>query len=155
VGVYKGGTARLLAAVFRKCDKPVHLFDTFQGMPAVDAQKDLHKQGDFSDTSLESVRQFLADMPNARLYPGIFPTTAAPIENRRFAMVHIDADIYSSVRDSCEFFYPRMNRAGIVMFDDYGTKSCPGAKRAVDEFFANKPERLIYFPTSQAVVIKV
>jgi len=51
VGVYKGGTARLLAKTFERTGKTVHLFDTFSGMPPSDANKDLHKEGDFSDTS--------------------------------------------------------------------------------------------------------
>jgi len=33
VGVYKGGTARLLAKTFERTGKTVHLFDTFSGMP--------------------------------------------------------------------------------------------------------------------------
>src|SRR3954452_6474582 len=36
VGVYKGGTARMLAKVFAPAGKTVHLFDTFAGMPQVD-----------------------------------------------------------------------------------------------------------------------
>ena len=47
VGVYKGGTARILA---RACpQKTVHLFDTFAGMPEVRPEIDSHKPGDFGD----------------------------------------------------------------------------------------------------------
>jgi O-methyltransferase len=53
VGVYKGGTAKLIASVFRKTKTKIHLFDTFQGMPDADPEKDFHKKGDFGDTSLE------------------------------------------------------------------------------------------------------
>ncbi len=84
VGVYRGGTARLLAAVLRKSGKIVDLFDTFEGLPTVDPKKDWHKTGEFADTSVESVRQFLSDMPNAKIYPGLFPATAEAIEGRRF-----------------------------------------------------------------------
>ncbi len=40
-----------------------------------------------------------------------------------------------------------------MVFDDYGFESCPGAKQAVDEFFADKNERPWYLPTGQCVVI--
>lgn len=40
VGVYKGGSAYLLASVLRDTDKTLHLFDTFAGMPHVDEHRD-------------------------------------------------------------------------------------------------------------------
>ena len=52
-GVYQGGTAALLAEVIRKKDaskaKHLCLFDTFEGMPATDSEKDLHRRGDFAE----------------------------------------------------------------------------------------------------------
>jgi len=68
--------------------------------------------------------------------------------------VHIDVDIYQSVKDCCEFFYPRLHAGGVMLFDDYGKWTCPGAKLAVDEFFATKPEKRFYFPSGQCFVIK-
>ena len=152
VGVYRGGTARILARTLNK--KTVHLFDTFSGMPAVDAERDTHRPGDFADTSEESVRAYLASAGNAVLHPGFFPQTAAPLEKASFCFVHIDVDIYQSVGDCCRFFYPRLSPGGVLLFDDYGTPTCPGAQQAVDEFFAGKAERPLYLPTGQCAVIK-
>jgi O-methyltransferase len=154
VGVYRGGTARLIGELLRGSGKQIHLFDTFAGMPDVDQKRDLHRKGDFADTSLESVRASLEDVPNLHFYQGFFPQTAGPIEDKRFSMAHIDVDIYQSVLDCCSFFYPRMNRGGIMIFDDYGVTSCPGAKLAVDEFFKDKPEVPFYIATAQAFVTK-
>lgn len=152
VGVYRGGTARLLAGALK--GKTLHLFDTFEGMPAVDPGRDVHRSGDFSDTSAEAVRAFLAPAGNAVLHPGFFPQTAAGLESASFCFVHVDVDIYRSVGDCCRFFYPRLSAGGAMLFDDYGTPTCPGARQAVDEFFAGKPERPIYLPTGQCVVLK-
>jgi O-methyltransferase len=154
IGVYKGGTARLLARVLSPVSKTLHIFDTFTGMPPVDPRLDQHRQGDFGDASLESVRGFLADLENVRIFPGTFPDTATAIRDERFCLVHVDADIYSSVRDCCAFFYERMNPGGVFVFDDYGCPACPGAKVAVDEFFRERDEKTIYLPTGQALVIK-
>ena len=41
-----------------------------------------------------------------------------------------------------------------MVFDDYGWASCPGVKKAVDDFFSNKSEVPCYLPTGQAIVIK-
>jgi O-methyltransferase len=154
IGVFRGGTARLLAKTSAPAGKTVHLFDTFAGMPSVDASADLHQAGDFANTSLDAVQAYLRDCSNVRLYQGIFPATAQPIEQHSFALVHIDVDIYTSVLSCCAFFYPRMEHAGMMLFDDYGFLSCPGAKKAVDEFFAGKPEVPIYLPTGQCLVIR-
>ncbi len=155
VGVYRGGTAKLFALLLEGSGKDLHLFDTFEGMPETDTEKDLHHKGDFSDTSLEGVKEIVGQDPHIHYYPGFFPATSGPIEAFKFCFVHIDVDIYRSVLDSCEFFYPRMATGGIMVFDDYGFESCPGAKRAVDEFFAARQERPWYLPTGQCVVVKL
>jgi O-methyltransferase len=153
IGVFRGGTARLLATTSAPAGKTVHLFDTFAGMPSVDSKADLHQAGDFANTSIESVQAYLHDCSNVRLYKGFFPSTTQPIEQKTFALAHIDVDIYTSVLSCCTFFYPRMAHGGMMVFDDYGFLSCPGAKKAVDEFFVDKPEAPIYLPTGQCLVI--
>lgn len=152
VGVYKGGTARILSKVSEPYVKTLHLFDTFEGMPPCDSERDLHKEGDFSDTSLDVVKKYLLDCPNILFYRGLFPGTALTIKEKRFCFVHIDVDIYKSILDCCVFFYTRMEKGGIMIFDDYGSLSCPGAKMAVDEFFFDKPEKPSYLPTGQCFV---
>jgi O-methyltransferase len=156
VGVYKGGSARILSQTIasRAQKKVVHLFDTFAGMPATDASVDFHSAGDFADTSLQAVQSDLRDCHNVRFYQGFFPDTGGAVKNRKFCLAHVDVDIYSSVRDCCLFFYPRMVSRGIILFDDYGFNSCPGARKAVDEFFGSKREKPFYLPTGQCFVVK-
>lgn len=151
-GVYKGGTAKILAE--RVSDRPIHLFDTFAGMPETDPVRDWHKAGDFADTSVESVRQYLSDHQNVTCVPGFVPDTLDVVQDCRFAFVHIDLDIYPAIKSACEFFYSRMASGGIILFDDYGYPSCPGARLAIDEFFADKPEVVMIYPTGQCSIYK-
>lgn len=156
VGVYRGGTACLLGKVFNASgDKPLHLFDTFAGLPDTDAAKDQHHRGDFGDASLDEVRRFLGGLRNINFYQGLFPQTAGPVADRRFCMVHSDVDIYPSTKATCEFFYPRLVPGGVIAFDDYGLSSCPGVISAVDEFFADKPERVVHMECGQCFVVKL
>jgi len=152
-GVYKGGTAKILAELVR--DRPIHLFDTFSGMPETDPEKDLHKAGDFNDTSLTSVRQYLSDHDNVNYAQGLIPHSLACVKDKEFSFVHIDLDIYSAIKSACEFFYPRIQAGGLLLFDDYGYPSCPGARVAVEEFFEGKPEVAIAMSTGQCMVRKV
>jgi O-methyltransferase len=155
VGVYKGGSAYLIASALATSAKSLHLFDTFSGLPETDPATDLHRQGDFSDTCLEGVRHLLEPFPDCRLYPGLFPETVpSGWEEKRFAFVHIDVDIYQSALDSCAYFFPRLAPGGSILFDDFGFDSCPGIRRAVNEYFASDPGQIIYLPTGQAMVCK-
>jgi O-methyltransferase len=156
VGVYKGGSAKVILEALGENKKIVHLCDTFEGFPAakVDATKDWNVAGG-SAASFEEVKAYLASYQNCRLYRGIFPETAEPIASRKFCFVHIDADLYQSVKDSCEFFYPRMVKGGIIIFDDYGFWAERGAKMAVDEFSIDKSEYPCYLQSGQCFIIKL
>ena len=151
IGVYKGGTAKLISSI---SNKKLYLFDTFSGMPETDSKIDIHKKGDFSDTTIIQVKEFLKDNDNVFFYPGIFPKTAKSVSNCIFSFVHVDIDIYQSAVDCCDFFYDRLSSGGIMVFDDYGWPTCPGVKKAVDDFFSDKPEIPCYLPTGQSLVIK-
>ena len=155
IGVYKGGTAMLLSKTFEGTGKAIHLFDTFTGMPPADPERDIHKEGDFNDTSIDAVKTYLSDCSRVRIHPGFFPETARSLKGDIFSMVHVDVDIYKSILDCMVFFYPKLVPGGVMIFDDYGYITCPGAKLAVDEFFINKPEKPCYFPTGQCLVIKL
>lgn len=157
-GVYRGGTARLLRTLFdlqpNGPPHQLHLFDTFAGMPETDSGRDLHRQGDFSDTSVEAVSSFVGKEDWIRYHEGFIPETFRGLESMRIAFAHVDVDIHRSIIDSCTFIYPRLLQGGIMVFDDYGLSSCPGARAAVDEFFADKPEVPLVLRTGQALVFR-
>jgi hypothetical protein len=132
VGVYKGGSASHLAQVAREHGRELWLFDTFEGIPFQDPEIDFHKVGDFSDTSLESVRNAI---PEAICVAGIFPGTL-PGFLTGIALAHIDCDQYASIRQSALSLGPRMVKGGLMVFDDYDV--LPGAKQAVDELFDDR-----------------
>lgn len=157
-GVYKGGTARMLAELLRREARPgvkLHLFDTFAGMPETDGAVDVHRKGDFSDTSLAAVKQVVGNEGRVEFHPGWIPESFKEVPDGPIALAHVDVDIYRSVWDCCEFIYPRLEVGGMMVFDDYGFPTCPGARKAVDEFFSGKPETPIVLGTGQALVIRL
>ncbi|HBF67018.1 MAG TPA: macrocin-O-methyltransferase [Candidatus Magasanikbacteria bacterium] len=152
VGVYRGGSAKLICEA--KGDRPLYLFDTFDGLPDPDACDDpKFYKGQFDDAVFEEVKNYLKGYPNVFIYQGLFPQTAQPILDKRFSFVNLDVDIYESTRSCLEFFYPRMSRGGFILSHDYSNSA--GVRRAFDEFFSSKPEAIVEMSGTQCLVIKV
>jgi O-methyltransferase len=157
-GVWKGGTALMLARVLRNTrEKKLYLFDSFQGLPKVDHERDpWFHEGQYSAESVAVVQQLLRDYSELlEINCGWIPETFKGLEDNLYAFVHIDVDLYKSNWDCCEYFYSRITPGGVMLFDEYGFAAARGEKDAVDTFFADKPECPITIPTGQALVLKV
>lgn len=154
IGVYEGSTARLICEL--KGNKSVHLFDTFEGLPegSTEAEKIVYgNKPQLYRCSLESVQGYLKGFDNVHYYQGFFPDSTHSLDpSLKFAFVHMDVDLYQSTLDCLKFFYPRMVPGGIMLSHDYSVLD--GVGRAFHEFLADKPERLIELPTTQAMIIK-
>jgi O-methyltransferase len=153
VGVYKGGSARLICE--KKGNRKLHLFDTFKGVPTPGGHSGPgEKPEGLYDSTLEDIKKYLAGFPDVNYYEGFFPGTAGPVENIRFSMINLDVDWYESTRDCLNFFYPRMNPGGVIISHDYNYENLPGVKKAFDEFFKDRPEVIIEPPGTQCMIIK-
>jgi O-methyltransferase len=158
-GVFTGGTAHLLAATMaaESSAGSLHLFDTFAGRPdTAEPTRDFHAPGDFAETSLERVQARLNAYPAVHFHPGFVPSTFAELNaDTGFSLVHVDLDIYPSVRDACAGLWPRVVPGGAMIFDDYGFRHLRhAARRAVDEYFADEADKPIVLATGQAFVLK-
>jgi O-methyltransferase len=151
VGTYQGGSARMICEA--KGDRPLHVFDTFEGLPAAAAQDGkVHRENQYA-CSLESVQKYLSGYTNVSFYKGRFPETSAPVENLRFSFAHFDVDLYEGTLACLEFFYPRMLPGGVMLSHDYSILS--GVREAFATFLKGKPEPLIELPTTQCMVVKL
>lgn len=166
-GVYMGGSAMLLAEVLSRhgrdgCGR-LRLFDTFDGSAGPFDERydvpyprrDERSAAEAEEASLSRVERRLAGYPGVRFHPGFLPDTFAGLEDARVALAHVDVNYYRSVLACCAFLYGRLAPGGFMVFDDYGYASCPGTRRAVDEFFRDKPEVPLVSPTAQAIVFKL
>jgi len=148
LGVYKGTTAKVLHTLLPQ--RRLFLFDTFEGFDAHDLAYERDRgnaAGEFKDASYDGVRAFLGDSPMITLCPGHFPATTTAIPaSERFALVHLDADLFKPTLDALHFFYPRVVPGGLFIIHDYSSQAWPGIAAAVDEFFQDKPESLVLVP---------
>ncbi len=155
-GVFRGGTALLEARTMGQQNdgRTLHLFDSFEGMPVTTDGVDRFESGDLGTTSVEGVRELLSFAPFVQIHQGFIPDSFTGLDIAKLAWAHIDVDIYQAVHDSVSYVYERLVPGGFMVFDDYGFPSCIGARRAVDEAFADRPEVPICLPTGQALVVK-
>ena len=137
LGVFRGDFAYLLSGYLP--DRPIHLFDTFEGFDSrdtvVDARENLVDDFiDFSGTDPQSVRARFDDPSRVTLHPGWFPQSAAGAEDVTFALVSIDADLYAPVLDGLTWFYERLSPGGYILVHDFNNSAFGGAKKATREF---------------------
>jgi O-methyltransferase len=140
LGVYQGGSAWHLAQIARTTGRALYLYDTFDGIPHA-LPEDVHRVGDFGDTSFELVRRAI---PDAHVAVGVFPDSLVAMPT--IALAHVDCDQYESVNAACRVLPPLMAPGGVLLFDDY--ECLPGARRAVDEHFAVRE----FTPLGKAIV---
>ena len=149
-GVYDGTSSRIIC---RTLNRPHHAFDSFEGMSEPDSADGHYWQAGDLAASEQQARGVLEPF-GARVYRGWIPEIFAEARIERLCLAHVDVDLYQPTRDSFAFFYPRLVPGGVLLCDDYGFATCPGARRAIDEFMADKPEPVVHLPTGQALVVK-
>jgi len=158
-GTHHGATLLGMAHVLRCRGSSARVYglDSFEGFPEPsqgDAFEDgsmhpLIRKGALNEASLDTLSARLKGMglsEQVTLIKGFFDDTLPTLAGERFSLVHLDCDLYDSYRSCLEFIYLRMLPGGYIVFDDYNSPAYVGARRAVDEFFADKPERIQYFP---------
>ena len=158
LGVHQGETARAIHHMDQ--DRTFYLFDTFEGFRkedlALENQTDFRFNTEmFADTSVDQVQNYIKGNDNLRFKPGFFPETSTGLENEKFALVHIDADLYAPTIEALKFFYPRLSNGGVMIIHDYN-HDWEGIPKAITEFIDTIPESLIELPDWQgsAMIIK-
>lgn len=145
-GVWRGGASIFMRAVLKAygvTDRTVWVADSFEGLPAPDAEKypadagDIHHQLMFLAVSCEQVKANFAKYglldEQVRFLKGWFKDALphAPIE--KLAVMRLDGDLYESTMDGLVSLYPKLSVGGYVIIDDYVLKGC---QQAVHDFRA-------------------
>lgn len=130
-GVYQGGTLHGMAqaAPHRRFIG----FDTFLGLPSeMWGQDEIHKIGDFADTRFAAVSDLVKGY-DVELIRGLFPESAKNVHTSGIALAHVDFDFYASTVEAILWLLPRMVKGGVILFDDYDWKNCPGVRKAIED----------------------
>lgn len=157
-GVFQGGSAYFIASVMKhlKIDKTKRLFlyDSFSGFTEKHSV-DFFEQGSFhSGRGAGQVRSLLENFNQVEVFEGDVCDTLPGSGLAKLALAHIDCDQYTPTHFLCEFLYDKMVPGGIMMFQNYALGLTYGERIAVDSFFKNKPEKILFGYDGAAFVIK-
>ena len=153
-GVFRGGSAMVMAQASVASPRPLYLIDSFAGLSAPDPQRDIaYGAGQYAFSDVRSVAALMSPF-DVHIVQGWIPQVFAELPETSWSFVHVDVDLYEPTSGACHYFYDRVAPGGVILFDEYGFPSCRGERSAVDEFFAARPECPVVLPTGQAFVIK-
>lgn len=145
-GCWRGGSSIFIRGLQKALDDQCRLLwvaDSFQGLPeskdAADHDFPMDKSVlpflSVARSHVESLFERYALLDDGvRILEGWFEDTLKSPPMPSLALLHIDADLYSSTRCVLEGCYPLVTNGGFVVIDDYG--KLPPCKEAVDEFLA-------------------
>jgi O-methyltransferase len=155
LGVYKGETAKFIHEM--DGNRPLHLFDTFEGFSELDLTKESSKDekynaSNFSDTSLDEVKTYLDGNENLFFHSGYFPESAIGLSASSYAFVHLDADLYLPTIVALKYFYPKLVKGGVIIIHDYN-HTWNGIRQAIEEFIQTIPESIIEIADWQGSVM--
>jgi hypothetical protein len=171
-GCWKGLSAYLLNHQLRRLT-PGHdgtgfmIVDSFEGLsapgpedgsrkalnPSLFTGEASHPAGTYACPQ-DAVRKALAEFPGIEMYPGWIPGVLSRLPERRYAFVHVDLDLHDPIRGAIDYFYPRLEPGGVMVFDDYGSLFWPGAKKAVEEGAAAAGTVPVALSSGQAFIVR-
>ena len=135
-GVCQGGSLDLLSRLHP--DRLIYGIDSFEGLPQGGVMDTYHTtKGEFalSEDEYKKLCKHFSYRIKVSIKKGFSPDVFTQVPHFvSFSFVHVDVDLYQSVKDALDYFYPRLINTGIMIFDDYGFPTTPGAKQAIDEF---------------------
>jgi O-methyltransferase len=160
VGVWRGGTGCLIAERAKQLNPAATVFlcDTFKGVVKAGNKDSHYRGGEHADTSTDTVRQLATNMGlvNIELLEGIFPdATGDRIKDRKFSLCHIDVDVYESAKHVAEWVWPRLASGGIIVYDDYGFRTCEGITNLVNQRLQGQGALTLHNLNGHAVIVKL
>jgi len=135
----------------------MHLYDAWDTMKQ-EQLLESEKGGvhSYKALNVEQTKKNLSEFSNYIVcHQGYIPESfdTFPKPPNSICYLHIDLNAVKPTLASLEFFFPRLVKGGVILFDDYGWIKYNDTKQAVDKFFFDKDGILIKMPTGQAFYI--
>lgn len=154
-GVWQGGNCMIMADMLLslgETKRKIYLYDTFTGMSKPSKydvnytdksyslrtwKKGIRKDhNEMSYAPIEEVRTNILKIgypkKNIVFVMGKVEDTIPNVMPQNIALLRLDTDWYESTKHEMNYLFPKLNKHGVLIIDDYGHWA--GAKKAVDEY---------------------
>ncbi len=159
-GVFHAAGSFIMLSATNGSDKKFFGFDSFEGLSEPGERDRISNETAFKWRKHDLTSDEMVAMKNldkfanrVSLYRGWIPERFDEVNDRRFCLVHIDVDLYEPTKDALDFFVPRMVPGGMIICDDYGFETCPGARKAMDESAIRLGTIVTHLTTGQGVLM--
>lgn len=161
-GVYRGQGAYWMMSGAGSSRKRYFGVDSFQGLSRpqpVDSPRRgdtrAWKLGDMRASEEDARRNLVEFSDRIHIYAGWIPEVFDQLpEAVNFSLAHIDVDLYLPTLRAAQFAWSRLSVGGLLVCDDYGFETCPGAQVAMDEFAETIGAQVVMLPTGQGLIFK-
>ena len=152
-GVFNGYGSKL---ILENSTKDLLLVDTFSGMSdPLSIDGEYWSRGDMARELVE-VQERLSSWSNrTRYFIGEIPDVLSQLPEVSIVFGHVDVDLYTPTLHSLKWLSDRLVKGGMIICDDYGFETCPGATEACDLFVSENPNySLLPLPVGGALFFK-
>ncbi len=161
-GCYAGDTSVELARALRATpNKWLHLYDSFEGLPAKTAADQSNAGWRFQAGELKVSPATVAhkfkkfDLPDPVIVKAWFNELSDDDLPSQISFALFDGDFYESIKASFAKVAPRLSAGGIIVVHDYRNPALPGSAKAVNEFVAAHRDSYDFrLAASLAILIK-
>lgn len=137
-------------------------FDSFEGFPEPDLNDKnsikISKKGDYGHIDEKFVLDNLIslgfkkpDFKKIKFIKGFYENSFSQEykDITKISILHIDCDLYSSTKISLETWFDKVEKNGLIVFDEYlNSPGFPGAAKAIDEFLGEDKNKIKMCPIS-------
>tara|TARA_B110001454_G_scaffold211478_1_gene227193 strand:+ start:622 stop:1458 length:837 start_codon:yes stop_codon:yes gene_type:complete len=131
------------------------LYDSWGGMQLkhLDSSEKQY-DGRYSDLDINICKNNLKEFKEITIYnqgyvPEVFESISKHPDNVNY--LHIDLNSVGPSMAALEFFYPKMQTRGVIIFDDYGGKNYNKMRNQIDKFLSDKKGILLEIPNGRAI----
>lgn len=178
-GCWKGASSHLILQTIvdsglKNRNKRLYIFDSFEGL-SIPQKKDnirSNKVAKMFDKKINSPfkakNSYNASLDNLdnnlKDYTGLYTATKIWIDSGimdkkielpdQIAFANIDLDLYEPTYFAIKLVLDRLAKQGVIVCDDYGSVSWPGARDAVNQIVDEYNLKLIELSSGQALIFK-
>lgn len=158
-GVFQGMFAAEINRYFP--ENTLYLFDTFEGFNKKDVAVEIRenysnvKANYYNETSQEIVLNKLPNKDKVIVKKGFFPETTVNMPEEEYIFVNLDFDLYSPILAGLQYFYPRLDKEGVILVHDYFTEFYHGVGAAIEAYQEEIGYKLRKLPIGDGISIAI